>query len=106
MKAFGIIMAVIMALIFTPIIYGFVFCKLWIWFVVPTFGLQSLTLIQAIGLSFIISFFLGKKDLFKKQNNKDNTEEENTEAILKLLFLPLIYGGLVLFFGYIISLFM
>ena len=106
MKAFGIIMAVIMALILTPIIYGFVFCKLWIWFVVPTFGLQSLTLIQAIGLSFIISFFLGKNDLFKEQNNKNNTRQDNTEAISKLLFLPLIYGGLVLFFGYIISLFM
>lgn len=106
MKSFGILITVIMSLVFTTIIYGFVLCKLWIWFVVPTFGLQPLTIIQAIGLSYIISFFTGKNNLFKKGNNIDDTEDDNTMAMLVLLFLPLTYSGVVLFIGYLISLFM
>lgn len=106
MKSFGILITVIMSLVFTTIINGFVLCKLWIWFVVPTFGLQALTIIQAIGLSYIISFLTGKNNLFKNGNNIDDTEDDNTMAMLALLFLPLTYSVVVLFIGYLISLFM
>ena len=106
MKTFGTIMAVLMVLIFTPIMYGFVFSKLWLWFVVPTFGLQELSIIQAIGLTYIVSFFLGNNDLFKTANKKTDDKESEESLLIKLIFLPHIYSGLVLFFGWLISLFM
>jgi hypothetical protein len=35
---------------------GFVFMKLWLWFVVPTFAAAALNIPQAIGISLIVGF--------------------------------------------------
>jgi hypothetical protein len=43
-------------LILSPIWRGFVLSKLWLWFVVSTFGLPVLGLAQAIGISLIVSY--------------------------------------------------
>ena len=48
------LMAMISMIIVAPIVSGFVFCKLWLWFVVPTFQSEPLRLIETIGLVLLV----------------------------------------------------
>lgn len=41
----------------SAVVGGFVLTKLWLWFAVPIFSVQALTLLQAIGLSLLVGFF-------------------------------------------------
>lgn len=42
--------------VFTMLLQGFVLKVLWAWFVVPTFGLNGLSLAAALGLSMMTSY--------------------------------------------------
>jgi hypothetical protein len=48
--------------------YGFVFSKLWFWFVVPSFGFPALTVVDAAGICLIIKFIKS----YKLSNTEDN----------------------------------
>lgn len=39
---------------------GWALSVLWVWFVVPTFGLTALSLGQAIGISLVVGFFIAR----------------------------------------------
>ncbi len=41
-----------------PIVRGWVLCKLWAWFIVPTFSLPSLHIVTAIGLMVVAAFIV------------------------------------------------
>lgn len=60
--------------ILLSVIYGFYFSHLWNWFIVPATNFPVLTIIQAMGLSFFVSFLRTtywsiEKDDDKKENN-------------------------------------
>lgn len=65
MENFGKFMAIVLAMIISPIINGFVIVKLWSWFIVPTFEIQSISIVEAIGLMFLVNYL------------KTNVEEKN-----------------------------
>lgn len=46
-------------LIIEPILRGWVLCKLWAWFVIPTFALPPLHVAVAIGLMVVVAMFKG-----------------------------------------------
>lgn len=98
MENFGKIMAILLGLILAPIITGFVFLKLWSWFVVPITDLQALTLFQAIGLMLLIGFVTAK---YKKP---DNDKKFWVDYISQISFL-ITTSAFTLLFGYIASLF-
>lgn len=95
METFGKICFGIIAIIASTLLGGFIFMLLWGWFVVPTFNLQYLTLIQCIGLRFFLNQFSGK------DYKKDTTFAELGEMFAR----ELLGGGLVLLLGWIIHLF-
>ena len=99
MEAFGKFMTVVLALIITPIITGFGFVKLWAWFIVPTFNMHTLRIVEAIGLMMIIGFVRAK------QNNKDE-DEDAWQRFIKTILFTVIMSAIVLFFGWIVSMFM
>jgi hypothetical protein len=68
MENFVKFMTVVLAMIISPIINGFVFSKLWFWFIVPTFQMQPLRVVEAIGIIFLINFIRVKID---KEADKD-----------------------------------
>lgn len=76
---------------------GLVLTKLWLWFMVPTFGLRPLSVGAALGLSCIVSYLA--------YQNSDCVQEERTmgetvgRAIVGALAGPLI----TLFFGWLIT---
>ena len=57
---------------------GFVFMKLWQWFMVPSFGLNPLTLVQAIGIGLMISYTT-------QDHSWTYVQEKTNEQSLKML---------------------
>lgn len=95
METFGKICFSIIAIIVSTLLSGFIFMLMWGWFVVPTFNLQYLTLIQCIGLRFFLNQFSSN------QLKQDFTFAELGEMFAR----ELISGGLILLLGWIIHLF-
>ena len=75
---------------------GLVLCQLWQWFVVPLFGLPTLTIAQALGLGTLISYLT--KYVPIGQNNKATF----VEAAVASFGWPLV----VLAIGWIVQLFL
>jgi len=73
---------------------GWVLSVLWGWFVVPTFGLPSLSVVEAIGIALIAAFLTHQYHSVPK--------EKTREYYLILFFSPLI----ALFIGWLVHLFM
>ena len=98
MESFGKFMAVVLAMIISPIISGFVILKLWGWFVVPTFETQPLRLVEAIGLMYLINYLKAKRD-------KEVQDKFWKEFTANLIFV-IVFAPFALFAGWIVSLFM
>ena len=99
MKDLGKLFFTLITIVITALIGGFVFQTLWGWFIVPTFSMQPMTIIQAIGTSFFIGYL--KMNLRKK-----NDEEFTMEFVFKTLVSSIIMSLFVLGIGWIITLFM
>lgn len=58
MENFGKFMSVVILLVLTPIVNGFVLVKLWSWFIVSTFSVNPLRIPEAIGIMTILGFLI------------------------------------------------
>lgn len=92
------IIGVIFIAIISTIFNGFALSQLWSWFVVTTFGLQAITIPQAIGISMVIGFLTGN-------STTDNDKSDSTEKIIKAIVTAIFKPVFALIFGYIIYLF-
>jgi hypothetical protein len=65
---------------------GFVISLFWDWFIASTFSVQSISFMQAIGLSFVVSVFtVSLKDIY------DDTEDTiKNQVIMVLAYLLMI----------------
>lgn len=95
MKKFGELMAMFLLSIPIVIMNGLVFCKLWMWFIIPTFEVQPLRIIEAIGIVFLINFV--------RANPSKKSEDV---ALSYRFFVNIIFALLVLGIGWIASQFM
>ena len=86
-------------MIISPIVYGFVILKLWGWFVVPTFDLEPLRLVEAIGLMFLINYIRTKRE---KKVKKEKFWKELTISIGFIIGM----SAIALLSGWLVSLFM
>jgi len=97
MENFGKFIAVLLAMIIAPIIQGFVFVKLWLWFVVSTFGLHPLRIVQAIGIMFLINYIT-----FKRDKETSDFWEQFAINIISLILV----SSFALLSGWVVTLFM
>jgi hypothetical protein len=97
METFGKFMFGTISLILMSIFGGYVLMKLWDWFIVYAFALNSINLIQAIGLSFFISYIKARK--------KENEEKTTFESFLKDMGNSILFLLITLGLGYLITLF-
>lgn len=99
MEKFGKFMTVLLVLIISPIIHGFVFTKLWIWFIVPTFNVQPLRLVEAIGIMLTVGYVFAKP-------TKNNDEKSFWENFAETCVFVVLMALFALAAGWIIKLFM
>lgn len=104
MKKFGEFIFKIIGKFLLTIMSGFVFSKLWMWFIVSTFGLNPITIIQAVGV-IIIASFLNKPSYYFYSYIEKNGEWAFKDEVKGIMFY-IIINLLLLGFGYIYSLFM
>ena len=101
MKIIGSVVATIVALVLGAIIGGFVLTKLWVWFMIPIFDLNPLSIVEAIGLTFIVGYMTKNP----AETNK-TLEGPFLEELFKAFLQTLLTAGGFLFIGWIIQLFM
>ena len=101
MENFGKFVTLLLAIIITPIINGFVFSKLWLWFIVPTFQMQPLRVVEAIGIIFLINFI---KTKITKEDYVD--DDKFWENFVTKMFSIILIAASALFFGWITTLFL
>lgn len=99
MENFGKFMTVVLGLIISPIINGFVFSKLWFWFIVPTFQMQPLRVIEAIGIIFLINFT-------RAERNKEADKDKFWETFVSDMVFIVLMAGFVLLSGWVVTLFL
>jgi hypothetical protein len=95
----GSLVGVFGAMFLNAFLRGYVLTWLWLWFAVPVFGLPQLSIVQAIGVSVIISFLTVK---FSDENPK----EENKKSFTQLSIESFAYSLIALGGGYVIKSFM
>lgn len=100
MENFGKFIAILLTMIINPIIRGYVFISLWGWFVVTTFNLNPLRLVEGIGLMFVFGY------LTTKLNVDEKNDTSLVEKLLTHTISQIIYAGMILLFGYILVQFM
>jgi phosphate/sulfate permease len=94
-KGLRIIISLLVSPIFS-LIDGFVFLKLWNYFIIPL-GMPIISLVHGIGIMMTIHF-IG----FKYQKNEEN--EEN--YWMKRIIFHILYWLIILFFSWFLNLFM
>ena len=99
MENFGKFMTVVLAMLISPIINGFVITKLWLWFIVPTFEANPLRVVEAIGLMFLINYIKAKQDT---KADKDKFWKQFGTNIIYLILM----AGFSLLSGWIVQMFM
>jgi len=93
---------IFMVIIFWFVFYfeGYVFIKLWDWFVIPTFGLPKLSIYTAIGIMLLMGFLSHQLDI--KKIFEERTTKEKWVAFVMLFVRPAVF----LFLGYIVKVLM
>lgn len=79
---------------------GYVLSILWGWFVVPTFGLPSLSVVTAIGIAIVVSYLTHQ--IYTGREEKKEWSEKFADMIGYGILKPLIALG----FGWVVHLFM
>ena len=99
MESFGKFMAGLFLVAIDIIVKGFVFCKFWLWFIIPVFKVQPLLFIHAIGLIFIISYIKGTKI------NDDESSGFNWGKFIKTALTSILTALVMLFIDWLVHLF-
>lgn len=72
MAAFGKFILVCISCFISMLLNAYTIICLWTWFIVPTFELKSLNMIQALGLALIIGYLTYQpNDVFKEQKGSE-----------------------------------
>jgi cell division protein FtsW (lipid II flippase) len=97
MSCIGIATSALLLVVISVLLEGVVISFFWRWFIIPIFGVQPITIAEALGLALFAGMFTNKK----ATSNKDETTSLST--VLAVSFLsPLLALGV----GYIVHLFM
>lgn len=99
MKTIIKIVATIVSGVLLTLYGGWIFQLLWKWFVSGTFGIQTLTLVQSMGLSLLISFATWKLP------TEDTEKQGFTKTFVRASIIPIVYFSLTLLIGYILTFF-
>jgi hypothetical protein len=88
--------------VYSYLVNGYVLSMLWGWFIVTTFHLQPLTIVESIGLAMVVGF-LTSRPVYKTEEDKRTTTQKVSDFITALLspFLVLFIGWLIYTFWFV-----
>ena len=90
MENFGKFTFIILSLILLPLLNGFIVSKLYLWFIVPTFNMEPLRIVEAIGLSLIVKYMTTiTKRSDSETTFKDLVQDNLFQVIMALLILTI-----------------
>lgn len=69
----GLVVSMAVLAIVAAIANGWALVTIWNWFIPPIFGLTSLTLWQAVGVSMVFQLFVGVKNSTNSSDTKNKT---------------------------------
>tara|TARA_R110000851_G_scaffold220857_1_gene373704 strand:+ start:660 stop:959 length:300 start_codon:yes stop_codon:yes gene_type:complete len=99
MKQIGYITITAILIVYSAALNGWALTKLWAWFITPTFGLETLSIPAAIGLSYVVSFMTAQ---IKMQDKEKSYRDRLVDGVSVATAKPLCF----LAFGYVVNLFM
>ena len=99
MKYIGYISATIIFWVYSSVLNGWALTKLWAWFIVPTFGLEQLTIVAAIGLSLVVKYLT----MQIKINDK---EKPYSETLMNSVIISTVKPLMALLIGSIVKMWM
>lgn len=99
MEAFGKVMAAILTVIIGTYLSGIVLLKYWEWFVMTQFDVAPINMVNALGIAAIISY-TSKADI------SDVVKKEKEEGFWVMMSIGILKPVMVLFFGWVLTLFM
>lgn len=97
MKIIGIITTVLITMILSPIWCGYALSKLWLWFIVSTFGASPLGIAESIGLALVVSFLTHQHDSY------EDKEKSATERIVMGVVHAFLAPAMALLIGWIVK---
>lgn len=100
MKIIGLSTSFILLVFTSSILSGYVLSIFWAWFVSPIFGIENISIPEAIGISLIISY------LTRQTNQCAKEDKELNERIIELFATALAKPLAALAMGWIIKLFL
>lgn len=71
---------------------GYVFMKLWLWFVVPAFSCNPLSLQAAVGIDLMVSFLTIKIPKHKPDKSREILAWHRQVAVIFIAIFVLLYG--------------
>lgn len=83
----GVLNLVVMQIVVTAILNGWVLMIMWGWFIVPLFELPALRVVEAIGVSMVISMLTVKHEY---KEDKHKTTEDRVSLVVAMLSYPVI----------------
>ena len=98
MEYIGKFFTIIILMLVGTLVRGYTIMVLWGWFIVTTFGFNSLRMVEAIGLSLFFSFLV-----IRYKSIKDKKEEGFLMSIFKGIIHTMVLSGIALLFGWIIT---
>lgn len=96
MKLLGLAFFTIVALAVVTFINGFTLSVLWAWVIAETFKVQSITIVQGMGLSIFLEYI--------KRGLRKNDEKFTTELLVLSVISSILYSGFTLFICWLITL--
>jgi hypothetical protein len=69
----GLVVSIVVLAVVAALANGWALVTIWNWFIPPIFGLVSLTLWQAVGVSMVFNLFVGVKNQTSNSETKDKT---------------------------------
>lgn len=99
LACFGLLALVVVSVVVSALMNGWVLSVLWGWFVVPLFNVQPLSVATAIGLSLAIGM------LVSRESSSSDEKKDLSDAIAGVVVRVVFASLFTLFFGWIVKLF-
>jgi len=98
MENFGKFCFGALALVTSILIQAYVVMKMWEWFIAGVFGIQVITLIQAAGITLLVTYL--------RMKAKKSDEETTFKTFITSFVMSICMSAFALLLAYIIHLFM